>query len=293
MDTDALKDAYRHSSNCASRLRLPLRNKVWRGGSGEFAGAGTGSSMDFQDHRNYVPGDDPRHINWQAYARTGQYTMKLYREEVRPVIDLICDVSPSMFLDETKSARTAELLSFFTQSSLRSGAALTIHLVSGTAHRRIPNEAIAGFQWFEVARKLQEQDPAQAPNVSSIPLRQGSFRVFLSDLLFPGDPASILHILAARSGTPFLFAPYLESEANPDWQGNYEFVDAERQSRHPHRIEPRVLKNYLKAYQRHFSLWKSATQRLQAPMARVPANLDFEKALYTEAVPMQALELLA
>ncbi|MFN9663179.1 MAG: DUF58 domain-containing protein, partial [Akkermansiaceae bacterium] len=26
--------------------------------------------MDFQDHRSYSPGDDPRHINWQAYART-------------------------------------------------------------------------------------------------------------------------------------------------------------------------------------------------------------------------------
>ena len=113
MTPEALKDAYSRSSTCASRLRLPLRSKVWRGGSGDFSGAGTGSSMDFQDHRNYAPGDDPRHINWQAYARTGQYTMKLYREEVRPVVDLICDVSPSMFLDETKSARTAELLSFF------------------------------------------------------------------------------------------------------------------------------------------------------------------------------------
>ena len=138
MTPEALKDAYSRSSTCASRLRLPLRSKVWRGGSGDFSGAGTGSSMDFQDHRNYAPGDDPRHINWQAYARTGQYTMKLYREEVRPVVDLICDVSPSMFLDETKSARTAELLSFFTQSSLRAGASLTIHLVSGAAHRLIP-----------------------------------------------------------------------------------------------------------------------------------------------------------
>ncbi|MEJ6642028.1 MAG: DUF58 domain-containing protein [Akkermansiaceae bacterium] len=39
-----------------------------------------GSALYFQDHRAYSPGDDPRHINWQAYARTGQYTMKLYRE---------------------------------------------------------------------------------------------------------------------------------------------------------------------------------------------------------------------
>ena len=292
MTSEALKDAYTRSSTCANRLRLPLRSKVWRGGSGDFAGAGTGSSMDFQDHRNYVPGDDPRHINWQAYARTGQYTMKLYREEVRPVIDLICDVSPSMFLDETKSARTAQLLSFFTQSSLRAGASLTIHLVSGASHRLIPNEAVATHQWFTIAEKLQEEDSAGVLNLSSVPFRQSSFRVLLSDLLFPGDPAAILHVLAARQGTPLLFAPFLESEANPDWQGNYEFVDSERGTRHPHRIEPRVLKNYLKAYQRHFALWKNTSQRLQILMSRVPADLDLEKALYSEAVPIQALEIL-
>ncbi|WP_411844781.1 DUF58 domain-containing protein [Roseibacillus persicicus] len=292
MTPDALKSAYTQASTCANLMRLPMRSKVWRGGSGEFAGAGTGSSMDFQDHRNYVPGDDPRHINWQAYARTGQYTMKLYREEVRPVIDLICDVSPSMFLDEAKSARTAELLAFFTQSSLRAGAALTIHLVSGAAHQLVPNEAVATHQWFTVAEKLQKEDPAGALNLSSVPLRQSSFRVLLSDLLFPGDPAAVLHLLGARQGTPLLFVPFLESEANPDWQGNYEFVDAERATRHPHRIEPRVLKNYLKAYKRHFSLWKQTSQRLQILMSRVPANLDLEKALHSEAIPIQALEIM-
>lgn len=292
MTPEALKTAYANASGCANRLRLPLRSKVWRGAAGEFSGAGTGSSLDFQDHRNYVPGDDPRHINWQAYARTGQYSMKLYREEVRPVVDLICDVSPSMFVDEVKAARTAELLAFFTQSSLRAGAALTIHLISGSAHQVIPSEAIASHQWYPIASRLQKKDAAGSLNLAPIPLHQSAFRVLISDLLFPGDPAALLHILAARQGSPFLFCPFTESEANPDWQGNYEFVDAERATRHPHRVEPRVLKNYLKAYQRHFALWKTASLRSQALMSRVPANQDLERALHSEAIPIQALDIL-
>lgn len=292
MTPEALKAAYHNASTCSNRLRLPLRSKVWRGASGEFSGAGTGSSLDFQDHRNYVPGDDPRHINWQAYARTGQYTMKLYREEVRPVIDLLVDVSPSMFVDDAKAARTAELLAFFTQSSLRAGAALTITLVSGSSHRLVPAEAVATHKWFEIAQKLQKEDSAGPLNVTSVPLRQSAFRVLVSDLLFPGDPAAVLHVLAARQGTPLIFAPFTEAEANPDWHGNYEFIDAERATRHPHRIEPRVLKNYLKAYQRHFALWKNTSQRLQILMSRVPSNLNLEKALHSEAIPIQALEIL-
>ncbi|MGB1261127.1 MAG: DUF58 domain-containing protein, partial [Akkermansiaceae bacterium] len=87
MTPEELALLYTQASICAERLTLPLRSQVWRGMAGEFQGAGTGSSIDFQDHRAYMPGDDPRHINWQAYARTGNYSMKLYREEVRPVID--------------------------------------------------------------------------------------------------------------------------------------------------------------------------------------------------------------
>ncbi|MEI7928161.1 MAG: DUF58 domain-containing protein [Verrucomicrobiales bacterium] len=109
MTRDDLQRSHSRALAAAGRLRLPLRSKVWRGQAGDFNGSGTGSSLDFQDHRTYVPGDDPRHLNWQAYARTGHYTMKLFREEVRPVVDLIFDASESMFFDPAKAARSAEL----------------------------------------------------------------------------------------------------------------------------------------------------------------------------------------
>ncbi|MEM7699241.1 MAG: DUF58 domain-containing protein, partial [Verrucomicrobiota bacterium] len=101
------------------------------GSSGEFAGTGVGSSLDFQDHRHYLPGDDPRHINWQAYARTGNYTLKLYREEVRPIVEIIFDVSASMFADEEKATRALDLFYFAVAASERAGSAPGVHLVKG------------------------------------------------------------------------------------------------------------------------------------------------------------------
>jgi len=92
MTPEQLKEACATAAACARKLRLPLRSRILQSRAGEFLGAGVGSSLDFQDHRAYVPGDDPRHINWQAFARTGHYTMKLYREEVRPIVDLVLDV---------------------------------------------------------------------------------------------------------------------------------------------------------------------------------------------------------
>lgn len=274
----------------AARFRLPLRSRVWRGQAGEFTGGGTGSSLDFQDHRAYSPGDDPRHINWQAYARTGSYTMKLFREEVRPVIDLILDVSESLFFDEAKAARTAELFYLVTESSQAAGASLAIHLVRGDARLALDPSTLRSHTWLEKARELKPADPSAAPDLSRIPLWANAIRVLISDLLFAADPDPILRHLGQRHSSVVIFCPYLESEANPDWSGNYEFIDPELHSRNPHRIEPGTLRRYKEAYANHFSIWKTTAIRHQTALVRIPSEPDLIPTLYQHALRANALE---
>ena len=290
MTTEELLICHQRAIATSGRVRLPLRSRVWKGQSGEFAGAGTGSSLDFQDHRIYVPGDDPRHINWQAYARTGSYSMKLYREEVRPVIDLIFDVSPSMFFDPIKATRSCDLFYLCVESAQQSGASLQIHLIQGDAHRQIPYEAVATNHWWQQVSQLTPSDPAQAPQLQLVKVRANAIRILVSDLLFSGEPEPILRALHQRQGSGIVLAPYLQSEVDPAWDGNYEFIDAEKQTRHPHRIEAATLKRYKSAYLQHFSLWKQASQRHQVIMARVPSELEILKALHAEAIVQKALE---
>ena len=287
---ESLEKCHHRALAAAARIRLPLQRRVWSGQAGEFAGAGTGSSLDFQDHRLYVPGDDPRHINWQAYARTGQYSMKLYREEVRPVLDLVVDVSASMFFDETKAIRCADLLYLCVESSNRSGASMAIHLICGDQTRYLPYDAVASHAWWDQVAALKPQDAAMPPQLQRIPFRANAIRVFLSDLLFAGEPEPLLRTLTQRQGSGIIFAPFLDAEARPQWAGNYEFVDAEQQTHHPRRIEPATLKRYQDAYIQHFSLWKHSSQRQQILLARVPADLDLQKSLHAEALPIGAFE---
>ncbi len=290
LDLETLRNASAAAAVCAEKLRLPLRSRVWRGQAGEFQGAGVGSSLDFQDHRNYAPGDDPRHINWQAFARTGNYTMKLYREEVRPVVDLVFDVSGSMFFESPKARRSIELFYFMAESSIRSGASLQIHLVSGNDTRALPPEAVSNHHWQEEAESVRKAQSGLTPDLAEIPFRSNAFRVFLSDLLFSADPSQLIRLLGQRQGSPVIFAPYSRSESNPDWKGNYEFIDAEHQTRHPHRIEPAVLARYKKAYANHFAAWKTSARRYHATLARVDAEGSLEAGLYGEAIPTGALE---
>jgi len=55
-----------------------------------------GFSVEFAQHREYVPGDDIRHVDWKVYGRTGRYFLKQYEEETNLVCWLLVDVSESM-----------------------------------------------------------------------------------------------------------------------------------------------------------------------------------------------------
>src|SRR5215212_5089698 len=55
-----------------------------------------GFSVEFAQHREYVPGDDIRHVDWKVYGRTERYFLKQYEEETNLVCWLLLDVSESM-----------------------------------------------------------------------------------------------------------------------------------------------------------------------------------------------------
>jgi uncharacterized protein (DUF58 family) len=55
-----------------------------------------GISTEFTAYRQYVPGDEVRHIDWKAYARTHRYYLKLFDAETNFVSNLLIDASESM-----------------------------------------------------------------------------------------------------------------------------------------------------------------------------------------------------
>jgi uncharacterized protein (DUF58 family) len=55
-----------------------------------------GFSVEFADHREYVPGDDLKYLDWALYARTDHYYIKRYEEETNLRAYLLLDRSASM-----------------------------------------------------------------------------------------------------------------------------------------------------------------------------------------------------
>lgn len=55
-----------------------------------------GSSVEFTDYKEYVPGDDPKRIDWQCYGRSRRLFVRQFEAETDMVIYLLVDVSASM-----------------------------------------------------------------------------------------------------------------------------------------------------------------------------------------------------
>jgi len=82
--------------NKAQALGVAARGVVEGLRVGDHKSPFRGFSVEFVQHREYVPGDDVRHIEWKSYARTGRYTVKQYQQETNYAGHLLVDASRSM-----------------------------------------------------------------------------------------------------------------------------------------------------------------------------------------------------
>lgn len=83
----------------AARLdALDVRSrKVFAGKlQGERRSKRRGKSVDFDDYREYVPGDDLRHLDWNVFARLDRFFIKVFQEEEDLALHLVIDASESM-----------------------------------------------------------------------------------------------------------------------------------------------------------------------------------------------------
>jgi uncharacterized protein (DUF58 family) len=82
--------------NQAEALGLSARQVVEGYMSGEHASPFRGFSIEFTQHREYVAGDDLRHLDWKVLGRTDRYYLKQYEQETNFVAHLLVDASESM-----------------------------------------------------------------------------------------------------------------------------------------------------------------------------------------------------
>lgn len=83
-----------------SRFELRPFRTVRTNRQGGHRSRNVGANIEYAEHREYVPGDDIRRIDWKAFARQDRISIKLQEEEESLPVDIFVDVSGSMRFPE-------------------------------------------------------------------------------------------------------------------------------------------------------------------------------------------------
>jgi uncharacterized protein (DUF58 family) len=195
-----------------------------------------GFSVEFSSHREYVPGDDPRHVNWKVFARQKRLYVKEYDAETNMNLYLFWDVSGSMECANTGRSKlqyAASLAAALAHLALKQRDAVGITLfadsvITHVAPRAKPQQldeillAIVSNQ----ARPVSDV-PRALNQAAELATRRGMV-VILSDLF--DDPialAGALEHLRFRNHEVLVFHILDPWERHLSLEGNIRFHDLE------------------------------------------------------------------
>jgi uncharacterized protein (DUF58 family) len=273
-----------------SRYALAAPRTIASAMSGLQMGGRAGSSLEFREHRDYQPGDDLRRIDWNAFARSDRLTVKLYREEISPHLDLVLDGSRSMALAESEKMKAALGLS----------AALAVAAANaGFTHNAwlarercapVANGKNRPSAWNGIEFDFQGN---VAESIGRAPLRlhRQGMRALISDLLWLGEPLVVLQRLSQSASAVIVIQVLARADVDPPERGRVRLVDSETEEQREIFIDAAAIERYREALERHQENWRRACRQSGAVMLTLVAEQLVEDWNLSELVKAEILKL--
>lgn len=121
--------------------RLEPRGLVYGNLAGTHRSPLSGFAVEFIGHREYVVGDDPKHIDWRVYYNRRRYVVKQYAMETNFVCHMVLDVSASMRYgdgDQQKLAYAARIVTALAYAVIRQSDKVSLSLIDDELRSHVP-----------------------------------------------------------------------------------------------------------------------------------------------------------
>lgn len=223
-----------------SKLRLAMGHRASMNLTGNRKSIQKGASMEFSDFREYMPGDDIRRIDWNAYGRLDRLYVKEYMEEKEAVVSILIDTSASMDYGEKKKSELAcKLAAAFAYMGFNDMDRVELY---DMRRMHLPFTAKGGKKaiplltgWLEQCSFEGTADIAKA--VGELPAKGPGVTILISDFLQEAflnqeqlTLQKLLRFLNYRKQRTVLLHVLAEEELSVELTGTRNLIDMEDQS---------------------------------------------------------------
>ncbi|MCO4746934.1 MAG: DUF58 domain-containing protein [Proteobacteria bacterium] len=193
------------------KLHITAGRKVDSLFGGDYRSAVRGRGMEFEEVREYFPGDDVRHIDWNVTARTDQPHVKVFREERQVTVMLAVDVSGSTRVGTggrdgrtTRRLQMARVAGGLAYASMRNRDTVGLVTFSNDIERVLVPRRSRNHTWaviqavYEGEAKGRGTDLTAALGHVSRIQRRRAVMVIVSDFLDDGPWARMLGAMSRK-----------------------------------------------------------------------------------------------
>ncbi len=231
------------------KLSLATRRPFAGQMKGEKRSVKRGTSIEFADYREYVPGDDLRYVDWNLAARMDKMFLKLFVEEEDLYLALLLDSSKSMDFGSPKkihyAVRLAAALGYI---GLSNYDRVSIQPYADALRRPLPTQRGKGgvLPFFSYLEKV-EAGGTTAFSTSlhrfAATVRNKGIAIVLSDFFDPGWQDGMKSLLA-RGFQVAAIHILSEEELKPTLLGDLRIIDSETGESKEMSVNPQLMARY-------------------------------------------------
>ncbi len=235
-------------------LQSMLKNNVAGMFGGNRQSKSFGSSCEFADYRDYLPGDDINRIDWNAYARFDKLYEKLYYDERQMHTRIYIDASRSIAHGDEKKAeaclRIAATLAYLSVCEMDKVSVYAIH---GSKIDEVICGMVGKEAYISTISKLNEIEFYGDSKISEAILpstvgRGDGYSVIISDFLTDDNYESAIDHLVSKKRDVMCVQVLSSEELNPQIRGKMHLFDSEdSQKTYRKRIDKDIINAYKKA----------------------------------------------
>lgn len=252
---------------------------------GELEGAGTGHAPEFDTHRSYEPGDDPRYIDWNVFARLEKLLVRLYVVDDEMRVSVLVDCSRSMTGESFRKRDVSlKLASSFAYLALAGGHSLMLgafadEILSAVGPYRSPQQFPLCLHFLASLPEAERTDIVGSLGRYLAGRRGSNLVVVVSDFLQPGDLAGDLERLSVSGVELHLVQVSDPGELEPRLGGECLLLDRESADSSLMFVDQALLDRIRGKVAEYWGRLDAVCRKRGIPRLVVGATDDFERSL--------------